>query len=204
MRSSKPFFAAVAATVIGTATAVAAHVDFNDPKRALGREGDVRVDAQLARDTVSPNAPVTVTYQIENLSRATVAVADKIFDITFDPDARTITFSIGAEVPPGPNMPHLAIIKPGEKRVLTGGAILHIATPSIRTPSGASAVHSIGSAYALALGGYVISEVFPSTNDPLAAQSYAQRHGRCNARRRPGNRPGRARSRAVARPAGRA
>src|SRR5436305_12199657 len=134
MRSSKPFFAAVAATVIGTATAVAAHVDFNDPKRALGREGDVRVDAQLARDTVSPNAPVTVTYQIENLSRATVAVADKIFDITFDPDARTITFSIGAEVPPGPNMPHLAIIKPGEKRVLTGGAILHIATPSIRTP----------------------------------------------------------------------
>ena len=27
----------------------------------------------------------------------------------------------------------------------------------------------IGSAYALALGGYVISEVFPSTNDPLAA-----------------------------------
>ena len=40
----------------------------------------------------------------------------KIFAISFDPDARIITLSIGAEVPPGPNLPHLVIIKSGEKR----------------------------------------------------------------------------------------
>jgi hypothetical protein len=134
MSSSRPFFTAVAAILIGAATATAARVDFRDPRRALGREGDIRVDAELSQDSVSPNAPVNVTYQIENLSRSTVAVADKIVDATFDSDARIITLSIGAEVPPGANMPHLAIIHPGQKRVFTGGAILHIVIPSVRTP----------------------------------------------------------------------
>jgi hypothetical protein len=134
MKSSKPFFAAVAATWIAAASATAAHVDFRDPKRALGREGDVRVDAQLTQDTISQTSPINVTYQIENLSKAAVAVADKVLDTNFDADARTITFTIGAEVPPGPNMPHLVIIRPGEKRVLAGGALVHVATPDIRTP----------------------------------------------------------------------
>ena len=98
---------------------MAAHVDFNDPRRALGREGDVRIDAQLAQDTLSPNAPVTVTFQIENLSRSAIAVADKIVDTDFDAEARTVTVSIGAEVPPGKNMPHLVIVNSGEKRTIT-------------------------------------------------------------------------------------
>jgi hypothetical protein len=134
MKSSGPFFTATAATLIGAAAAMAAHVDFNDPKRALGREGDIRVDASLSRDIVSPNSLVNVTYQIENLSNSTIAVADKVFDTTFDPDARIITFSIGAEVPPGPSMPHLAIINPGQKRVFTGGTVLHVVAPDVRTP----------------------------------------------------------------------
>jgi hypothetical protein len=134
MKYSKPVFAAVAATWIAAASAMAAHVDFKDPKRALGREGDVRVDASLTQDTISQTSPINVTYQIENLSKVTVAVADKILDTNFDSDARTITFRIGAEVPPGPNMPHLVIIRPGEKRVLASGALVHIPTPNIRTP----------------------------------------------------------------------
>src|SRR5439155_25836851 len=103
MRSSKPFFAVVTISLIGAAAANAARVDFKDPRRALGREGNVRIDAELAEDTVSANAPINVTYQIENLSNATVAVADKILDATFDLDSRTVTLSIGSEVPPGPN-----------------------------------------------------------------------------------------------------
>jgi len=134
MRFSKPFFAAVAAIWIGASAAMAAHVDFKDPRRALGREGDVRVDAELAQDTISQTSPINITYQIENLSQAPVAVADKIFDTNFDADSRTITFSVGSEVPPGPNMPHLVVIRPGEKRVLSGGALVHVVTPNIRTP----------------------------------------------------------------------
>jgi hypothetical protein len=134
MQSSKPFLAAVATTVIAAASAMAAHVDLKDPKRAVGREGDVRVDAQLTQDTLSQASPINVTYQIENLSPVAVAIADRVFDTTFDADARTITLSIGAEVPPGPNMPHLVVIRPGEKRVLVGGALVHVVTPDVRTP----------------------------------------------------------------------
>lgn len=134
MQSSKTFIAAVAATAVVAVSAAAARVDFKDPKRALGREGDVRVDAELTQDTISQTSPINVTYQIENLSQAAVAVADKVFDAQFDAEARTIRLSIGAEVPPGPNMPHLVVIRPGEKRTLSGGALVHVATPTLRTP----------------------------------------------------------------------
>ena len=133
MKSSKPFYAAVAVSLLSAAVAAAAHVDFNDPRRALGREGDVRVDAQLAQDVIGPNAPITVTYQIQNLSNATIAVADRITETDFDLESLTVTLSIGAEIPPAAQMPHLVTISPGEKRVLTSGSLLHVAVPTVRT-----------------------------------------------------------------------
>ena len=134
MQFSKPFFTAVMVATIVAAAASAAHVDFKDPRRALGREGNVRIDAELAQDTVSANSPLNVTYQVENLTNSTIAIADKVGDAAFDIDSRTITLSLGAEVPTGPNMPHLVTVNPGEKRVLTGGALLHINVPTMRTP----------------------------------------------------------------------
>lgn len=132
MRSSKWFVLALL-----SAFAMAAHaaqVDFKDPKRAVGREDNIKVDAQLNDDTISSSSPVTITYQIENLGQAPIAVADKIADSDYDPESETITLSIGAEIPSGDTMPHLVVIKSGEKRTLTCGAFAHIATPSIRTP----------------------------------------------------------------------
>ena len=133
MKSSKPFLTAAAVSLMGAGIAAAAHFDFNDPRRALGREGDIRVDAELAQDTLSANSPLTVTYQIQNLSKVTIAVADKIADTDFDLESLTVTLSIGAEIPPGTQMPHLVTINPGEKRVLTSGALLHVAVPNVRT-----------------------------------------------------------------------
>ncbi len=133
MKSSRVFLTAVAVSVVGTSIAAAARVDFKDPRRALGREGNIRVDAELGQDTVSASSPLTVTYQIQNLSTSTIAVADKIAETDFDPDSQTITLSIGSEIPPGPNMPHLVTINPGEKRVLTAGALVHVAVPNVQT-----------------------------------------------------------------------
>ena len=133
MKSSKPFFTAVAVSLMGAGIAAAGRVDFNDPRRALGREGDIRVDAELAQDTLSANSPLAVTYQIQNLSKTTIAVADKVADTDFDLESLTVTLSIGAEIPPGTQMPHLVTINPGEKRVLTSGALLHVAIPNVRT-----------------------------------------------------------------------
>ena len=132
MRSSKWF--AVASSLSVAAAVHAARLDFNDPKRAVGREDNIRIDAQLNDDTLSSSAPVTVTYQIENLSTAPVAIADKVASADYDPESNTITLSIGAEVPSGTVMPHLVAIKPGEKRVLTTASFAHVTVPSVRTP----------------------------------------------------------------------
>ena len=114
MRSSK-LFAVVALSSISY-IANAAQVDFKDPKRALGREDDVRIDAQLAADTLSATSPISVTYQIENLSKSTVAIADKVAESDYDADSQTIILSVGAEVPKGRPRPPKPPGKPAVER----------------------------------------------------------------------------------------
>ena len=132
MRSSRLVVAAILGSTAVALTAAAA--DFSDHLRALGREDDIRIDAQLGAETLSSASPITVTYQIENLGKSTVAVADKTTSADYDPDSRTITVSIGAEVPTGSSMPHMVAIRPGEKRVLSSAAFPRVIMPASRTP----------------------------------------------------------------------
>lgn len=133
--SSRSIVLAVAVVVLTAAEANAAGVDFKDPRRALGREDDIRVDAQLAQDTVSSSSPISVTYQVQNLTAEPIAIADRVCDSSFDPETQTITISIGAEVPQGTAMPHLVTIAPGQTRVLHTGAMIQVVGSS-RSPMG--------------------------------------------------------------------
>ena len=134
MKSSKWFLALVASLIlIHAAAAGAASIDMGDPKRSLGRAGDVRIDAQLVRDTVSPGAPIGITYQIQNLSDAPVAVAAKVSDASYDGDTRTITLAVGSEVPPDGNMPQMVVIVPGEKKVLQAAATPKLSAQAMRS-----------------------------------------------------------------------
>lgn len=134
MKSSKLFFAILAAIILlHAAAASAGAIDMNDPRRTVGREDDVRIDAQLVRDTVSPGTPIGITYQIENFSSSPVAVADKVMDATYDQDSRTITVSIGSEVPDDGKMPHVVTIAPGEKKVFRAGATPMLGGASARS-----------------------------------------------------------------------
>jgi hypothetical protein len=113
-------------TVMLTASAaMAAHVDMKDPRRALGREDDVRIDAQLLQDTLQSNGPITVTYQVENLSNAAIAIADRVSDIDFDSDDATLTLTIGAEALTAKTLPHLVVIAPGQKKTFKAGGTVH-------------------------------------------------------------------------------
>lgn len=133
MKSSRLFFALLAAIVlIHAAAASAGSIDMDDPRRVVGRENDVRVDAQLLQDTVAPGSPIGVTYQIQNLSAVPVAVADRVTNATYDADSRTITLAIGAEVPNDGRMPHVITIAPGEKKLFRTGATPALAGASIR------------------------------------------------------------------------
>lgn len=122
MKSSKLFYTLLAAIVLPATAATAGAIDMDNPRRTVGRENNVRIDAQLVQDTVSPGTPIGVAYQIENFSSSPVAVADKVVDATYDQDSRTITVSIGSEVPDDGKMPHVVTIAPGEKKVFRTGA----------------------------------------------------------------------------------
>jgi hypothetical protein len=120
---------AVAVTL--AVSAQAAHVDMKDPRRALGREDDIRVDAQLLQDSVANNAPLNVTYQIQNLTASPIAIADRVASLSYDEDSETITLSIGAEIPDA-NTPHLVVIAAGAKRTLTSGGVFTAPVPNSR------------------------------------------------------------------------
>ena len=137
MKPSKLFYALIAAIVLlHAAAATADSIDMDNPRRTVGREDDVRVDAQLVQDTVSPGSAIGIAYQIENLSSTPVAVADRVTSATYDADSRTITVAIGSEVPHDGKMPHVVTIAPGEKKVfrtgatpMLGGAASRLAAP---------------------------------------------------------------------------
>lgn len=126
MESSGKQFALFSLFLACSVSATAASIDMDDPRRALGREDGVRVDAQLLSDTVGSGSPLAVTYQIHNLTSTPVAIADKVTDVAYDRESRTITISIGSEVPSGGVMPRLTTIAPGEKKTMTAGRTLTI------------------------------------------------------------------------------
>lgn len=133
MKSTRLFFLLFFAIVLlHAAAAHGASINMDDPRRALGREDDVRVDAQLVQDSISPGAPIGITYQIQNFTTSPVAVADKVSDASYDSDSRTITVSLGSEIPSG-HLPHMVLIAPGEKKVLRGAAMVALNAAAIRT-----------------------------------------------------------------------
>ena len=132
--SSFKFLVLTSLYLFGSLGAQAARLDMKDPRRALAREDDVRIDAQVLQTELSTSSPLSVTYQIHNLTDAPIAVADKTSSIDYDPETNTIVFSIGAEVPDGKNMPHMVVIRSNEKKVFSAGGTVHVATPRVRTP----------------------------------------------------------------------
>lgn len=115
----------VVALMLTTTAGLAARVDMKDPRRALAREDNIRIDAQLLQDTLQPNGPIQVTYQIENLSSSAVAIADRISEVDFNPDDVTLTLTIGTEALTMKTLPHLVVIMPGEKKTLRSGGTVH-------------------------------------------------------------------------------
>lgn len=101
---------------LSAAAASAATVDMSDPRRAVGTDDGIRVDASIPNEFVSPGSPIRVTYRIENTSPRAVAVADTHYDVSYDEDSRTLTFVLGAEVPKDGQLPRLLVVEAGQKK----------------------------------------------------------------------------------------
>lgn len=124
--------------LVFVACASAPAVDMTEPKRVLGRENDVRIDAQIYGDDVLTNSShVKIVYEVENLRPESILIADLVPDPTFDEETQTITLALGSEVPGNQFVPRLIEIKPGERKSFTAATRIHIVT----SPSAPRARH---------------------------------------------------------------
>ena len=115
-------------------------VNMSEPRRVVGTENDVRIDAEVYGDTLSPNVNIPIKYDITNHRSTTILVADLLLNATYDPDTLTVTVDIGSEIPGQQFLPRLISIPSGGKKSFTAAAhvaILHNpnSTPFAPRPS---------------------------------------------------------------------
>lgn len=122
---------ACCATILSMACATThtPSVDHSDSFRVVGRENDVRIDAQLHTRQVGPTSPVSIVYQVRNLSSHPIMFAPIEPTVAYHADSRTITVGLGAEIPIVEALPAMVSIAPGESRSFTAGAGLKFAVP---------------------------------------------------------------------------
>lgn len=106
-------------------------VDMDEPRRIVGTENAIRVDAQVIGDSARPGGTIPVTYEITNQRSTSIAVADIVAETSYDAETNTITVNVGSEVPGNELLPRLIEIAPGEKKTFTTAARLRNLVPML-------------------------------------------------------------------------
>ena len=122
------------ALLLVAAACASAPVNMNEPRRLVGTENDVRIDAEVIGDQLSPTTRLPIKYDITNNRATPIAVADLVPETTYDPDTQTVTVSLGAEVPGEQLLPRLLLIAPGEKKSFATNAAVKVVMPGGPNP----------------------------------------------------------------------
>lgn len=125
----KAFASLLVLASLSLAGCASSAVNMSEPRRVVGTESSVRLDAQIS-DEVRPGAPLAIQYEITNDRPHAIAVADILPETSWDGETRMVTISIGSEVPGTTMLPRLIRIGPGEKRQFTTTASLARVVPS--------------------------------------------------------------------------
>jgi hypothetical protein len=68
-------------------------------ERVLGRDGDVRVEAEILADALKPGALVRVRCTVENFRTEPIQIAAINAQSSYDADSRVVTVNVGSELP---------------------------------------------------------------------------------------------------------
>lgn len=109
-------------------------VDMTEPRRVVGTENLVRVDAEIYADKLTTNGSIPIKYDITNDRETTILVADLIPQATYDSDTQTVIVALGSEVPGQELLPRLIAIRPGEKKTFSTAARVTILLPNASSP----------------------------------------------------------------------
>ncbi|HLJ74598.1 MAG TPA: hypothetical protein VKU62_08445 [Thermoanaerobaculia bacterium] len=132
-------YAALGLWLFLAACATTKPVPMSEPRRVVGTDNDVRIDAEVVGDRLGPNVTVPLQYDITNNRRNTILIADLLPESTYDPDTRTVTINIGSEIPGEEFLPRLIPIRPGERKSFKTAAhvtiVANMASPWVPRPN---------------------------------------------------------------------
>lgn len=120
----------LAAACATTTTKKPAPIDQAQARRVVGTENDVRIDAEVYGEQLAAAITLPLKYDITNNRPATIAIADLVPETTYDEETRTVTISLGSEVPGATLLPRLIAIRPGEKKSFSTVARVNIMIPT--------------------------------------------------------------------------
>ncbi len=114
-------------------------VNMAEPRRVVGTESDVRVDAEVYGDRLGPNVTLPLKYDVTNHRKTTILIADLLPESTYDPETHMVTISIGSEIPGEQVLPRLIPIRPGERRSFSTAAhvviVVNATSPFLPRPN---------------------------------------------------------------------
>jgi hypothetical protein len=104
-------------------------INMKEPRRMVGTENNVRVDAELYSEELVQGSSIAIKYEVTNQRATPILIADLIAQSNYDPDTRTVTVDIGSEIPGEELLPRLISIPSGERRAFNTGAHINVRLP---------------------------------------------------------------------------
>lgn len=105
------------------------NIDMKEPRRMVGTENNVRVDAEIYGEDMVQGSSLSIKYDVTNQRSSPILIADLLPETTYDPDTRMVTVNIGSEIPGEEFLPRLISIPSGERRSFHAGAHINIHMP---------------------------------------------------------------------------
>ena len=109
-------------------------VDMKEPRRIVGTENGVRVDAEIFGDHLTPNTSIPLRYDVTNQRATPILIADLIPQANYDAETQTVTVNVGTEIPGEQFLPRLIPIAAGEKKSFSAGVHVVIASATAVSP----------------------------------------------------------------------